>query len=411
MVLVRDTLRTNLLVLLGWLGLMTLAVLAWSLAVAVSNHLTLRDDLRKAHEVDALIRLSHALRTEDDAVSRTLRGMVAAPSPDAAAALTDAAFASVYSHLSWHQGGAQDVALTDLEILQDGLRERRAAVRQALGPAGTHRGPVLRRWRAFVDAAAPRVDAIGHDLIREADTSSSPVARTLSLRHYALATFGALADNRFAIEELIADPSGMRIDHRRVTLASARLAGAAHLARDLFAAGEVAAYRQVAMSTDLVLGAYLGAEARLLDDLATGMAKPEGLAEWRAASLRAAAGFVLAEEALANHTDVALQDAWKRGLAAMALWTVALLSAAALLASAARIALHRIIMPLEDIQSRMHRLAQGDLSVEVGNGPSLAEIRAMHDALALFKESGLRLERMQVELAQPNDAGGLPATR
>lgn len=403
MALVYDTLRTNLLVLFAWLGLMTLVVLAWSLGGAVVNHLALRGDMRNAREADALIRLSYDLRKEDAAVFAALNGQVPTLSPERAAAMTDAAFERVRENLDGHREGAHEVALTELQLLSDGLRERRAAVRSALERPALPRAPVLRRWRAFLQAASPRLEAISHDLIREAGTSASPVARMTALRHYALTVFGTLVENRFAIEALIADPAPSTVEKMRLTLASAGLSGAAHLAEDQFVAEEALAFRRIEAATVYVLDDYLKIEARLLDDLAAGRADPKRLDDWRKASSRAATEFALAETALAERTEQVLAEARRRGLAAMSLWGAAFLLAGGLLASATRFTLHRIVSPLEEIHARMLRLAQDDLSVEIGRGPRLAEIRAMHDALAVFKENGLRRARMQAELARLND--------
>ena len=403
MALVYDTLRTNLLALFAWLGAMVLGVLLWNLADAVRDHVRLGMEADRGAETDALVTLSYDLRREDMAVLHTLTGESPIFPLDAAIAATDRSLATTAALLADHHEGGHDVAVTILETLGSGLADRRMAVRDALNGTAQDRSATLRRWRSFLDASYPDLEAISHDLIRETGTADAEFAPVMMVRFYALFAFRGLIANRFAIDRAM--EAGVPVTDRLILLseASAQLRGAANLAEDQFSIDRSPAFDRIETVTRFLLDDYLATETQLLREMVAGVPSAETLYAWRTASRTAIGQLSEAEAALAAEARFRLTTARAQDRAAISLWLTALILAVTLIASAIRFTLRRIVLPLERIHAKMLRLAHDDLTVEITTRPRLAEIQAMYDALSVFKENGLRRERMQAELARLND--------
>lgn len=400
-----NTLRSNLLVLFGWLGVTALAVLVWCFGAAVIERLHLAEEMARAAEADTLFHLSYRLGEEDFAVFRALVGTSEAADAEVAAGETDKAMVAAVAQLATHGEGTHAVALTMLAALSDGLATRRATALAAAGKDQTARQAALRRWRAFLDAAYADLDDIRHDLIREAGMPDTLTGGVGSLRHFTLFATDAVLANRFAIERAIAD-ARERDSAALFGLAeaSARLGGAAALAEEqLLSEPEAEAFRVTEDVTAYLLTDYRLAERDVLKALVAGRVLRADVAEWREASEQAVQRLASAEAALAEEEESRFAVAERQVTAGLTLWGATILLVAALLTSAVRLSLHRIVTPLERVHAKMLRLAHDDLTVEITSRPRLAEIQAMYDALAIFKENALRRERMQAELARLND--------
>lgn len=401
MALIYNTLRNNLLALFAWLGVIALAVLLWNLGSAASDHFRIQAELARGAETDALIQLSYDLRREDMALFQALSGeQPLIPLLDGARN-TDAALEHTAVLLVGHGVHAASVAF--LSHLRAGLTERRAAAMSALAGDGANRQAVLRNWRRLLDSAYPDLEDISHDLIAESGEPAARISQITTLRYYALYAFRALIANRFAIEDAVAAGHADAIHLVMLSDASAQLRGAANLAEDQFLSGTAPAFRSIASATGYLVTVYLPAELRVLEDMLTGKPKDTSLAAWRRSSHEAVKYLTEAEAALSAESGARLRLAQKQDHAAILLWGTAVALAVALLMSAIRFTLHRIVTPLERVHARMLRLANDDLTAEPVPPTRLAEIQVMYDALAVFRENALRREKMQAELARLND--------
>ncbi|MBC2837578.1 PP2C family protein-serine/threonine phosphatase [Paragemmobacter straminiformis] len=403
MALIYNTLRNNLLALFAWLGMIALGVLVWNLGTAVSEHFRIQAELGRGAETDALIQLSYDLRREDMALFQALSGEPPLISPQDGARSTDAALDRTAALLVGHDQGGHAASASLLSDLRAGLDARRAAASAALRADEGARQAALHDWRRYLDAAYPDLEGISHDLIAESGEPAARIAQLTTLRYYALFAFRALIANRFAIEDAVRAGQADAIHLVMLSDSSAQLRGAANLAEDQFLSDRAPAFGSIASATDFLVADYLPAEMRVLEDMLTGTPRDASLAAWRRSSHDAVTHLTNAEAALAAEAGSRLRLAEKQDHAAIMLWGTAVALALALLLSAVRFTLHRIVSPLEQVHSRMLRLANDDLTFEPVPPTRLAEIQVMYDALAVFRENALRREKMQAELARLND--------
>lgn len=401
----KTTLRFNLLLIIGWLGVISVLLLLWMLVGVVGAHVSLREERQRAREMDAVIRIAFWLRQEDLAVVRCMAGDAGPMPPDVAARHTDRALAQAIGLFG------EGESVLDARVVRglDTLRDRLPAQRKGIDRAGRAVVPdaSLQRWRGFADEAYVQLEAMTHDLIRADGGRARPLAADASLRHFILLALRVSIAERFEIERgLLAQAAGKGFDAalgRSVREASAQLQGAALLAEDQLLAGASAALTKAGAAAAFLTADYIAAGRRLLEAGASGPAPAEVVADWRRVSELAVDRLAEAEAALAAEAEARLGLAERRAVAALAVWGAALVLCAALSAFAVRFTLRRIVQPLERVHAKMLRLAHDDLAVEIGTRPRLAEIQAMYDALAVFKENGLRRLRMQAELARLND--------
>lgn len=404
MALVLNTLRNNLLVLFGWLGVMALVVLLWSAGGAVVERVRLSEEIDRAGEADALFRLSYAIGQEDYAMFLALSGKGEPRRAVEAAQRTDEAMVAASARLSDHVQGAHEVALTMIATLRDGLTDRRAAAMAAMRGEDAARGGAIRRWRAFLDATYADLDSIRHELISEAGLPHSHTGSTGTLRHFTLFAMDAVLASRFSIERSLAEPAAEQSMLVGLGEASAVLRGAAALAEEqLLSEPDTSAYRLTGTVVVFLLSDYLEAEGKLLRALSEGRPAAAEAQHWRTCSETALRMLEEAEAALAGEASQRLATADRQINAGLALRGASILLVTALLISAIHMTLIRIVRPLERVHAKMLRLAHDDLTVEIKTRPRLAEIQAMYDALAVFKENALRRARMQAELARLND--------
>lgn len=400
---VQNTLRTNLLSLFAWFGAMVLAVLVWNLALTISDHFRIRNELARGSEADILIRLSYDLRIEDMAVFQALSDEAPLVPPELAATATDVAVENAVASLSAHSDGDHQAAIAMLSSLRDQLDRNRTLISKALSGLPQARRSALARWRADLERAYPEVEGVTHDLIAEAGEPEARIAPNASLRFYVLFTFRSIISNRFLLEDALdadLDDPARLLDIART---AGQLRGAANLAEDQFLTESSPAFAAVAKATGILLRDYLPAETRALSDLVKGNATTASFIAWREASLNSVANLMAAEHALDAETDQLLAAAARQDLLAMALWTAAVVAVTVLLLQAVRLTLTRVVTPLEQLHSDLLRLAHDDFNVDLAPNGHLAEIQAMYDALVTFRENGLRRERMQAELARLTD--------
>lgn len=403
MALIYNTLRSNLLALFAWFGVMVLAVLVWNLSVAVLDHFRVRTEIAREVETDAMIRLSYDLRVEDMAVFQSLSSERPLLAPQAAARVTDAALDAATDALRGHDDGEHGAGTGVLGAVRAGLVAQRGKVAAAKGGDPAERAAALAAWRRHLDTVYPRLEDITHDLIAETRRVRAQLAPVTALRYYTLFVFRGLIANRFAIEDLLQDPRPDPENISAVAGASGQLGGAANLAEDQFVADATPALRKVAAATQALRRDYLPAEARLLQGAASGRLPGLALSAWRIASLSQVKALIETESALRDEATRRLNDAADLVRTSIGLWLAAVVIAIALILQAVSLTLHRIVRPLEDVHAMMLRLAHDDLTVKWAVRPQLTEIQAMYDALTVFRENGLKRERMQGELARLND--------
>ncbi len=399
------TLRSTLPSLIGLLGLMMLATAGGLACRATRTHLSLVSANDAEQGRASLFALVAALHARDLASVRALAADGNRATADTLAP-TDAEAALQVAIVHFADRRAHPDESAALDAFATALAHQTAVHASS---ASQHGGrTALSDWHRRLTPQFRNLEALA-DRPQGADQLPDPVYQAMAdLRETLSHAMATLVRNRILIELRLRSgpqdiaPPDFATDRRNATSAES---GAARAAAAALRHLDPATVRPVRFALSQIAASYRPAEDALFGALRPQGPDPVTLTRWREASDLTLDRLMQAEAGLSATAADHLAMRTRQSRLALALYYGLALCAAALVAVTSRIVMVGIVAPLDQLQTRLDRLAKDDFSDAPVSAPvaTFPEIAAIQAALDRCRDEGQRRARMQAELARLAD--------
>jgi serine phosphatase RsbU (regulator of sigma subunit) len=388
------TIRSTLLALIGTLGLVVLGLAV----VQLSDHYALYREAQQQFAVNIargqVARAALAVGRERDAAFLALA--VGAEVKPASRAETDRSLAA-YDEAAEGYASGENIAAGLLQRMAEMRASADRALSEPLNSPARQRAAVT--WFEGTSAAVEELRAVRLRLLNKSGTDAALFSQHY-LRSLTLILLDEIMKNGALLELEIArhlqgespDPTA----EAEPPLAGSRFDPAVSVGPfEEFLAALGTQDGSTVETFDAK--AYAAAEAGLRDALRTGESVNEAILRWRRVS---GAAILQLDELQASTFRVAQERAASLGTDAryyMVTWAVILFASLLLLGVASWVVLRGVVAPLERIRGAMLELAHDNLSVRLPTPSPIREIKAMGDALRVFKANAIRRRRLNEE--------------
>lgn len=395
------SIRTTLLTLFGLIGFAFVVVVSIQFAGAYAAYHRAVGQVHADRIRFMVLETDIALAFEKEGVYHLLVGKPEGHDARKLAAETDRRFLAAITEMTTVDYGMTEAAT--YQAVQLSLSDLRARIMATLNDPTPDRSVRVSAARAWLDSLLPlqfKLQEARNRLLARSGIDDLELAAIHFFRNYAMVVLEHLIANEALIEgEIVNLPAISRANMDMIAFNGAQIDLAADWLLEIGGLFQAVNDPQAGLVERIaaVRTVYRPAELRLAQAMSGSGNISTLAAAWKLQSTAAIQSVVDVEQGMFKLSQARLTAIMAGAGARSTIWAGLFVFAFVVVVVAVFVVVRRVVVPMERIRVAMLRLADGDLTAELPTNQRLQEIKAMVDALRVFKANGLRGQQLQQE--------------